>query len=183
MTRPAGSDTLDAKSSQVNSNESGRFMSEPGKRKSLEDRMRARGIRMTPQRTLIARLLENAREHLDADSVYRLARKQDGGIHRATVYRTLSTLKKLHLIDELDLMHVEGDRHFYEVRPRSLHIHLVCMTCGKVAEPAGKFWESMKDKVFRETGFHPEVVRLEMGGVCEDCRSRKAETSRAKKTG
>lgn len=154
-------------------------MSGKEKQKSLEERMRVRGIRMTPQRILIARLLENAREHLDADSVYRLARKKDHRIHRATVYRTLSTLKKLHLIDELDLMHVEGDRHFYEVRPRSLHIHLVCMTCGKVAEPSGKFWESMKGKVFRETGFRPEVIRLEMGGVCEDCRKKK----QARKTG
>jgi Fur family ferric uptake transcriptional regulator len=146
---------------------------------TLLERMKVRGIRMTPQRVLIARLLENARDHLDADSVYNLARKKDAHIHRATVYRTLSTLKKLHLIDELDLMHVEGDRHFYEVRPSSLHIHLVCMACGKVAEPSGKFWESMKGKVFRETGFRPEVIRLEMGGKCESCQKT---ASKKKKT-
>jgi Fur family ferric uptake transcriptional regulator len=135
--------------------------------------MRTEGIRITPQRALIAELLENARDHLDADSVYRLARKNDHRIHRATVYRTLATLKKLRLIDELDLMHVEGDRHFYEVRPSTLHIHLVCQTCGSVQEPEGRFWESMKGRVFHETGFQPEIVRVEMGGRCADCRTRK----------
>lgn len=137
---------------------------------TLMDRMRARGVRITPQRALIADLLENAQDHLDADSVYRLAQRRDQSIHRATVYRTLATLKKLHLIDELDLMHVDGDRHFYEVRPSTLHIHLVCLRCGSVEEPEGRFWESMKGKVFRETGFKPEAVRLEMGGRCAACR-------------
>jgi len=138
------------------------------------ERMRAQGVRITPQRALIADLLENARDHLDADSVYRMARRSDHRIHRATVYRTLATLKRMHLIDELDLMHVEGDRHFYEVRPSTLHIHLVCLSCGSVEEPEGKFWESMKGKVFRETGFKPEIVRLEMGGRCSRCRAGKA---------
>jgi Fur family ferric uptake transcriptional regulator len=147
---------------------------QPGE--TLMERMRAQGVRITPQRALIAELLEKARDHLDADSVYRLARTRDSAIHRATVYRTLATLKKLHLIDELDLMHVEGDRHFYEVRPSTLHIHLVCLSCGSVQEPEGRFWESMKGKVFRETGFKPEIVRLEMGGRCTDCRNNSKKT-------
>ena len=138
---------------------------------ALLDRMRSQGVRITPQRALIAELLENAKEHLDADSVYRLARKRDHNIHRATVYRTLATMKKLRLIDELDLMRVDGDRRFYEVRPSTLHIHLVCLACGSVQEPEGRFWESMKGKVFRETGFKPEIVRLEMGGRCANCRT------------
>ena len=137
------------------------------------ERMRNQGVRITPQRALIAETLENAREHLDADSVYRLSKKSDRHIHRATVYRTLATLKKLRLIDELDLMHVDGERHFYEIRPSTLHIHLVCLTCGSVQEPEGRFWESMKGKVFRETGFKPEIVRLEMGGRCAGCRTGK----------
>ncbi len=147
---------------------------------TLTDRLRAQGVRITPQRALIAKLLENARDHLDAESVYHMARRSDHRIHRATVYRTLATLKKLHLIDELDLMHVEGERHFYEVRPSPLHIHLVCLTCGSVQEPEGRFWESMKGKVFRETGFKPEIIRLEMGGRCSTCRSGKVRKGKNK---
>ena len=67
-------------------------------------------------------------------------------------------------------MHVTGDRHFYEVRPSAFHIHLVCMKCGSVQEPGGPFWEDLKQRVQRETGFKPDVVRLEMGGYCTRCQ-------------
>ena len=139
-------------------------------RPNLVDGMRARGLRLTPQRRLLAELLEGAEKHLDADAVLERAQRQDPTIHRATVYRTLHRLKKLGLIDELDLMHVSGERHYYEVRPRAFHIHLVCLACKGVQEPSGPFWEDLKRKVERETGFKPEVVRLEMGGYCKRCR-------------
>ena len=139
---------------------------------TLTDRMRAKGLRMTSQRLILADLLENAAEHLDAEKVYQLARHRDPKIHRATVYRTLNTLKKLGLVDELDLMHVTGDRHFYEIRPSVFHIHLVCMRCGAVEEPSGPFWQDLKVRVMQETEFKPEVVRLEMGGTCTACHNR-----------
>ena len=147
------------------------------RRESLIDRMRAAGLRLTNQRRIVVQLLEGARTHLDAEEVYRLARRIDPKIHRATVYRTLNTLKKLGLVDELDLMHVNGDRHYYEVRPRNLHIHLVCMKCGDVQEPGGPVWDELKSRVRKETGFKPEMVRVEMGGECPQCQRR--ATSRA----
>ena len=137
---------------------------------SLRDRMHAKGLRMTHQRLLLAELLESAEEHLDAEEIYRRAQRRDPEIHRATIYRTLNTLKKLRLIDELDLMHVNGERHYYEIRPRTLHIHLVCMRCGKVQEPGGRFWEDLKTRVRKETGFKPDTVRVEMGGRCATCQ-------------
>ena len=139
--------------------------------------MKSRGLRLTEQRKVLASLLDHAQKHLDAETVYRLAHRKDPGIHRATVYRTLKTLKKLGLVDELDLMHVAGERHYYEVRPPVFHIHLVCMSCGGVEEPGGKFWEDLKRRVERDRGFKPEVVRLEMGGLCAGCRRRSMRTS------
>jgi Fur family transcriptional regulator, ferric uptake regulator len=149
-------------------------MKRPGKEDggSLTERMRSRGVRLTGQRRLLADLLEKADAHLDAETVFRLARRRDPGIHRATVYRTLNRLKRLGLVDELDLMHVTGERHFYEIRPSAFHIHLVCTSCGRVEEPEGAFWEELRQKVERETGFAPDVVRLEMGGLCTKCRGR-----------
>ena len=150
---------------------------------SLISRVKVAGLRMTQQRRLLLDLLESADEHLDAETVYRLARQRDPRIHRATVYRTLNTLKKLGLVDELDLMHVTGDRHFYEIRPSVFHIHLVCMRCGAVEEPSGPFWQDLKVRVMHETEFKPEVVRLEMGGTCTACQNRitAAEKQRAKR--
>jgi Fur family ferric uptake transcriptional regulator len=133
--------------------------------------MRSRGVRITAQRRVIAELLEEASEHLDADSIYRLASRRDPRIHRATVYRTLGRLKKLGLIDELDLMHVEGERHYYEVRPRAFHVHLVCLGCGEVLEPTGAFLDELQSRVVRDTGFRCEVARMEIGGRCARCQA------------
>ena len=144
-------------------------------RESLTDRMRAKGLRMTAQRMILAELLQDAHEHLDAEKAYQLARKRDPHIHRATVYRTLNTLKRLGLVDELDLMHVTGDRHFYEIRPSVFHIHLVCVSCGAVQEPSGSFWQELRRRVIEETGFKPEVVRLEMGGKCTACQDAEGD--------
>jgi Fur family ferric uptake transcriptional regulator len=143
-------------------------------REGLLERMKARGVRLTGQRRILAELLETASEHLDAESVYRLAKEKDDTIHRATVYRTLNKLKKLGLVDELDLMHVSGERHFYEIRPSTLHIHLVCTTCKSVDEPGEAFWDDLKRRVENENGFRPEVVRVEMAGVCAACLAKRA---------
>ncbi len=144
----------------------------PVARETLIERMRAKGVRLTEQRRVIAELLEEADEHLDAEAVYRRASGRDPRIHRATVYRTLNRLKKLGLVDELDLMHKESERHYYEIRPSVFHIHLVCMRCGRVLEPSGPFWDDLKRRVHDETGFRPEAARLEMGGRCAACHSK-----------
>jgi len=149
-------------------------------RPSLAERMRARGLRLTGQRKLLAELLDRASEHLDADALYRLARSKDPTIHRATVYRTLGTLKRLGLVDELDLMHVSGEGHYYEVRPSVFHIHLVCTSCHGVEEPAGPFWENLKRRVHAETGFKPDIVRLEMAGLCAACQAKETGARRKK---
>ena len=136
--------------------------------------MKASGLRLTGQRRILAELLENAEEHLDAESVFVRAKAKDGTIHRATVYRTLNKLKKLGLVDELDLMHVSGERHYYEIRPSTLHIHLVCTVCKSVDEPDEAFWDELKRRVEIENGFRPEVVRVEMAGVCAACLRKRA---------
>ena len=146
----------------------------PRPEEKLIDRMKAKGIRLTGQRRVLADLLENATEHLDAEQVYQRAKVKDRSIHRATVYRTLNKLKKLGLVDELDLMHVSGERHYYEIRPSTLHIHLVCTVCKGVDEPSESFWEDLKRRVKSDSGFQPEVVRIEMAGICLACQRKRS---------
>jgi len=143
----------------------------------LIDRMKAHGVRLTGQRRILADLLESAEDHLDAEQVYQRAKAMDPTIHRATVYRTLNKLKKLGLVDELDLMHVSGERHYYEIRPSTLHIHLVCTSCKGVDEPSESFWEDLKRRVKSDSGFQPEVVRIEMAGICITCQRKRSRHS------
>ncbi len=124
---------------------------------------------MTEARRIVADVLERADDHLDVEEVLRRARKKDPKIHLATVYRTLNALKAAGLVDELDLMHVGGGGHYYEIRPAKFHIHLVCTSCGTVEEPEGEFWENLGERVEQKTGFKAKAMRLEIGGMCRVC--------------
>lgn len=138
-------------------------------RLSLVEEFSAKGLRLTAQRRAVLEVIETAEEHLDAASLLKLARQKDAAIDRATVYRTLELLKKLRLVDELDLMHLNGEKHYYELRTGRDHIHLACFRCGKIEEFGSPLFERLKQEIARERGFHVNVVRMEVGGRCNNC--------------
>jgi Fe2+ or Zn2+ uptake regulation protein len=140
-------------------------------RRSLLDELVSKGVRITSQRRALVEVIQEAERHLDAASLLTLARKREPSIDRATVYRTLEILKKLRLIDELDLMHLEGEKHFYEVKTRRDHIHLACFRCGRIEEFTSPVFERLKAEIAKEAGFQIRVTRLEIGGACRDCGS------------
>lgn len=137
----------------------------------LQAELMSRGLRLTHQRKTIVGVVETAKQHLDATEILRQARKLDPGIDRVTVYRTLNLLKRHGLVDELDLMHMQGEKHFYERRPHRDHIHLACLRCGKIAEFESDLFDRLKGQIQRECNFHIVVSRLEVGGYCAQCRS------------
>lgn len=132
------------------------------------------GIRLTRQRRLLIEILQRAEGHVDAATLLDLAKKQEPAIHRATVYRTLDLLKALRLIDELDLMHLEGEKHFYEAKRDSDHLHLACFKCGAIIEYSSPMFERLKSEIARQNHFEIVVVRLEVGGLCKNCRQSAA---------
>ena len=137
----------------------------------LQAELLARGIRMTRQRRTILSVMETARQHLDAAQILRRARKLDARVNRVTVYRTLGLLKRHGLVDELDLLHIRGDGHYYERRPQRDHLHIACLRCGKILELESQLFERLKRQVERECSFHIAVTRVEMGGYCSNCRT------------
>ncbi|MGH9602146.1 MAG: Fur family transcriptional regulator [Terriglobales bacterium] len=136
----------------------------------LQSELLARGVRLTRQRRTILGVMETATRHLEAGQILRKARKLDAGVDRATVYRTLGLLKRHGLIDELDLMHLRGEAHYYERRPRRDHLHMTCLHCGQVREFESSLFDKLKREVERECRFHIAVARLEIGGYCAKCR-------------
>jgi|SRR5579883_356496 Fur family ferric uptake transcriptional regulator len=138
-------------------------------RRSLIEELNAKGVRLTAQRRALIEVIQEAKEHLDAASLLALARQREPGIDRATVYRTIELLKKLRLIDELDLMHLEGEKHYYEVKTRREHLHLACFRCGRIEEFSTALFEQLKDEIARQAGFAIRIARLEVGGNCRAC--------------
>lgn len=128
---------------------------------------------MTAQRRLIIGIIQDASRHLDAAVLLQTARRKDPEIDRATVYRTIALLKEHGLIDELDLMHLEGEKHYYEVKTNRDHCHMACFSCGAIMEYASPAFEKLKAEMAKQSGFQIRVVRLEAGGYCQRCRQGK----------
>jgi len=137
--------------------------------------LQARGLRMTRQRRVIAQVLQEAGEHLDALEVLRRARDKMPSLHLATVYRALESLKRLGIIDELDLMHVNGTGHYYEARTNKDHMHFTCQRCGGVLEIQSALFERLKGQIEGRHGIAIRVARLELGGLCGSCATRQGK--------
>jgi Fur family ferric uptake transcriptional regulator len=78
------------------------------------------------------------------------------------------------LIDELDLMHIEGEKHYYEAKTSRDHGHMACFQCGAIMEYASSSFERIKKEMARESGFQIRVVRLEVGGICKRCQKTRS---------
>ena len=135
----------------------------------LQKTLREKGIRLTRQRRVILEVMDNAEQHLDVDQILARAQKMDPAVHLVTVYRTIDLLKKEGLIDELDLLHLRGDRHYYETHGPRDHIHVACLRCGKVREFESRLYEQLKEQIARDFEMQVTVSRTEVGGICNDC--------------
>jgi Fe2+ or Zn2+ uptake regulation protein len=133
-----------------------------------------RGVRITRQRRLLVGITQDSPRHLDAFTLLKIAKQEDPDINLATVYRTIALLKKRGLIDELDLMHLEGEKHYYEAKTSNDHCHIACFNCGGIVEYASPLFERLKKKIAADSGFRSRVVRLELGGLCKQCSKTSA---------
>ena len=143
----------------------------------LQQSLRRRGIRLTRQRRVILQVMDDAEQHLDVDQILERAQKMDSGVHLVTVYRTIDLLKRQGLIDELDLLHLRGDRHYYETHGPRDHIHVACLRCGKVREFESRLYEQLKQQIARDFGMQVTVARTEVGGICNECLATQEKPS------
>ena len=132
--------------------------------------LKQRGMRLTRQRRILLDLIDQSGQHLDVEKLYSLAKEKDPKLNRVTVYRTLKMLKEGGLVDELDLMHIGGDQHFYETRLKQEHAHIICLRCGRVEEFFGEPLQKLRRQVESHFGFHILLARTEIGGFCAHCQ-------------
>jgi len=136
----------------------------------LERRLRDAAERLTPQRKLIARVLQENGGHLSAEEIYELARRQNARISLATVYRTLKCMKEAGLVREVRLA---GDTYRYEMAQEEAHQHMVCLGCGKVIEFVCEHCSTVHGDLADQHGFQITGVRVKLFGYCAECRRRR----------
>jgi Fe2+ or Zn2+ uptake regulation protein len=138
---------------------------------SLTESLRTSGRRATRQRQLVMQVLQDHPGHLEVDEVYTLAKARDPKISLATVYRALSVLKDMGLVQDHTLG--EGHAHF-EAAPDKPHYHFTCLKCGRVIEfDAPQMMQVVKALSEREK-LQVNEVHLFLSGYCARCRGRSA---------
>lgn len=137
----------------------------------IEQLCMERGMKMTGQRRIIARVLSEARDHPDVEQVYRRAVQLDPRISIATVYRTVRLFEEANILDRHDF----GDgRSRYEEAPEEHHDHLIDIQTGRVTEFRNAEIEALQRKIAEQHGFRLVGHRLELFGVpLEGAKDRK----------
>ena len=128
----------------------------------IEQRCIEKGMKMTDQRRIIARVLSDADDHPDVEEVYRRATHLDPRISIATVYRTVRLFEEADILERHDF----GDgRARYEESPNEHHDHLIDMQSGRVIEFTSTEIEALQREIARKYGYRLVGHRLELYGV------------------
>lgn len=129
-----------------------------------------KGLRMTEQRRVIARVLSESHDHPDAEELHRRAAAIDSRISIATVYRTVRLFEEAGILERHDF---RDGRSRYEQLPEEHHDHLIDLSTGKVVEFHDEEIERLQQLVAERLGFRLVDHRLELYGRPLDAKDAK----------
>lgn len=137
----------------------------------LKKKFHERQYKLTPQRQIILQVfLDHQNEHLCAEDVHMIVRRQSSEIGLATVYRTLEVLSDLDVLQKMDF----GDgRSRYEINEADTphqHHHLICLSCGKVKEFEDDLLETLETVISRNSNFKIVDHQVKFYGYCQECQ-------------
>lgn len=121
-----------------------------------------KGMRMTDQRRIIARVLSESQDHPDVEEVYNRATAVDSHISIATVYRTVRLFEEAGILERHDF---RDGRSRYELMPDDHHDHLIDLDSGEVVEFHSEEIEKLQEEIARKLGFKLLDHRMELYGV------------------
>jgi Fur family peroxide stress response transcriptional regulator len=130
--------------------------------------LRERGFRLTPQRVELVRLIAASDGHPSAGELHAKIRRKFPTMSPATVYKTLSLLKDMDQVLEIDL---RGDSHYDGNRPQP-HPHLICIRCGRILDGEADIDPAVVEKLEHASGYRILRSQLSFYGFCPDCRSQ-----------
>jgi len=129
---------------------------------TLEEACVHKGMRMTDQRRVIARVIEAAIDHPDVEELYRRASAVDDRISLSTVYRTVNLFEEAGLVTKHDF---KDGRARFELIPDEHHDHLIDIRSGSVIEFRNEEIEAIQDVIAKRLGYRLVDHRLELYAV------------------
>ena len=128
---------------------------------TISDRCKKVGIRLTGQRLLIIKVIEDSKDHPDVETLFERANKIDNKVSIATVYRTVKTLKNAGILEKLEF---KDGRSRFEDAVRKHHDHLIDLDTGKVIEFIDEEIEQIQKKIAFKLGYKLIGHKLELYG-------------------
>ena len=129
--------------------------------------LKAKKLKVTPQRLAIYKVLYDTNSHPTAEDIYNALRKTHPTMSLATVYKTLDALKKSDLATELN---IGDDSSRYDATVKS-HPHMICYECGKVMDLHTSTLSEFKAKIQEETDFDILSEKVYFYGTCKECKN------------
>jgi Fur family ferric uptake transcriptional regulator len=129
------------------------------------DLLRARGLRMTPQRRAIVAAVMRAQGHISPTDVTRQIQSEMPGVNASTVYRTLTLLEEVGVLQH---SHLESGAEYHRIEEAE-HIHLMCANCGQDDPLSLKEADALHELIKRHHGFQADLTHFAITGLCRDC--------------
>ncbi len=127
----------------------------------IENKCIRKGLRLTDQRKLIAKVMSESENHPDVDELYQRVNKLDSKISIATVYRTVKLFEEAGIVAKHDF---KGNKARYEQAPEEHHDHLIDINTGEITEFVNEDIEKLQKKVAEKLGYKLVDHRLELYG-------------------
>ena len=128
---------------------------------SIENKCIERGVRLTDQRKLIAKVMSESEDHPDVDELHNRVNKLDAKFSIATVYRTVKLFEEFGIIAKHDF---KGNKSRYEQTTEEHHDHLIDVNTGEIVEFVDEDIEKLQTKVAEKLGYKLVDHRLELYG-------------------
>ncbi|MBO6482527.1 MAG: transcriptional repressor [Pelagibacteraceae bacterium] len=128
----------------------------------IEDKCEQRGVRLTDQRRLIAKVMSQSSDHPDVDELHKRISKIDEKVSIATVYRTVKLFEESGIIEKHDF---KDGKARYEQSPDTHHDHLIDVNTGEIVEFVDEEIEKLQNKVAEKLGYKLVDHRLELYGT------------------
>ena len=129
---------------------------------SIEERCKQKGVKLTDQRKLIAKIMSDSHDHPNVDALYKRVSKIDSKISIATVYRTVKLFEEAGILARHDF---KGGKARYEELPDNHHDHLIDVQSGEIVEFVNEEIEKLQETVAEKLGYQLLDHKLELYGI------------------
>ena len=129
---------------------------------NIEDKCIQKGVRLTDQRKLVAKVMSNSNDHPDVNELHNRVSKLDAKVSIATVYRTVKLFEEVGVVEKHDF---KGNKARYEQTKHDHHDHLIDINTGEITEFVNEEIEKLQKKVSEKLGYKLVDHRLELYGT------------------